>query len=591
LTIHDGRIREERSGRETSYWELADESLLAQDATGRTAPRDPRAHKVVGTSTPRLDIPDKVLGVPRFIHDLLLPEMAYGRVIRPPRREAILGDADLSPIAASPGIVRIVRDGSFLGVVADREEIAVETAEAVRASVSWRGGQTLPDANRLCEFLLDQPAETTVVDERIGGSYHTIPARTVSAVYSRPYLAHASLGPSCGVALWSEDRLQVWSHTQNAYSLRRDLALAFAVSTEHVLVRHVEGAGCYGHNAADDAAFDAALLAREVPGRPVKVVWSRADELGWAPFGPAMVVRVAADLDAAGDVMRWQHEIWSNGHLTRPGLFDVPALLAMSHLDAPGSPPIAVDPPWATGGGAERNSVPLYEFPAHRVIKNRLLSMPLRTSALRSLGAHTNVFAVESFIDELAAENGVDPADYRLRLLTDLRARAVIAAVVKRSGWRDRIPESGHGLAFARHKTDGSYCAVVAKVDADHTLAVRELTIVVDAGQVVNPDGLVNQIEGGAIQSVSWTTKEAVVFDRATVTSSNWETYPILRFSEVPVVNVEVLDRPGEPSLGVGETCQGPVAAAVANALFDATGIRVRDLPLTHKNIEAAVNR
>ena len=372
--------------------------------------------------------------------------------------------------------------------------------------------------------------------------------------------------------------------------LRRALTRVLKLTEDQVRVRHVEGAGCYGHNGADDAAMDAALLALAVPGRPVQVVWSRSDELGWAPFGPAGVVRIAADVDARGDVLSWQHEIWGNGHVTRPG-FAPTGLLAASHRD--GGEPIqaAGDPPMERGGGSGRNAVPGYAFPAYRAVSHRLSVMPLRTSSMRALGGFLNVFAIESFMDELAQAAGRDPVEYRLAQLADPRGRAVIEAVARRSGWADwsASGSAGHGIGYARYKNSSAYCAVVAEVEAVTEVRVRRLTIAVNAGLVINPDGAENQVEGGAIQATSWTLKERVRFNSLTVTSDTWESYPILRFSEVPAVEVEFLPGHGHPSLGVGETAQGPTAAAIGNALADALGVRVRTLPLTEEQIIAAM--
>jgi CO/xanthine dehydrogenase Mo-binding subunit len=401
------------------------------------------------------------------------------------------------------------------------------------------------------------------------------------------------MGPSTATALADEDRrLRVWSHTQGVYQLRAELARALGLPPDDITVTHVAGAGCYGHNGADDAALDAALLALAVPGRPVQVVWSRPDELGWAPFGAAAVVRLAAETDAAGDVLSWRHEIWGNGHSTRPGSMPGSvALLAAGHRAGGADIEPAAEPPMARGGGAGRNSVPGYAFPAYQVVNHRLLDMPLRTSALRSLGAFLNVFAAESFMDELALAADRDPVEYRLGCLSDPRARAVIESAARRSGWDRWSPADsvGHGIGFARYKNTSAYCAVVAEVEAVSEIRVRRLTIAVDAGLVINPDGAANQVEGGAIQATSWALKEQVRFDRYGVTSDTWETYPILRFSEVPTVGVELLPGNGNQALGVGETAQGPTVAAIGNALCDALGVRVRALPFTQENVVAAM--
>jgi CO/xanthine dehydrogenase Mo-binding subunit len=353
----------------------------------------------------------------------------------------------------------------------------------------------------------------------------------------------------------------------------------------------MEGAGVFGQNGADDAAFDAVLLARAAPGRPVRLQWSREDEMSWAPLGAGMAIDISADLDAAGEIVGWRHEVWSNGHVSRPGRAKTPTLFAASQLAQPFERMIATNPPVSTGGGAERNSIPLYDFPAWDIISHRVLEMPIRTSSLRTLGAYGNVFALECFLDELCAERGEDPLAYRLRHLADPRARAVLEAAARRAGWSGRRKGEGigHGLAFARYKNASAYCAIIAEVEGAADIRVRRLVAAVDVGEVINPDGVINQIEGGAIQSTSWTLKEAVRFDRTRILSDTWETYPILRFSEVPEVEVEILSRPSEPAMGAGEAAQGPTAAAIANAVFDALGVRVRDLPITRERIIAAM--
>jgi nicotinate dehydrogenase subunit B len=606
LTVRDGAIAAP-DGRATSYWELADDGLLDRPATGLAEPKAASDYRIVGTSVPRVDLPDKLAPRPRFVHDMVLDGMLYGRVVRPPSRGATLLDVGPEPAMALPGVVTVVRDGSFLGVIAEREEVALRAADLLRAEAKWQEQPTLPDEDDLPAFLLSAPAQTSVLAESAPGAGAPAgpAARSHEATYHRPYLAHAAMGPSSATALArpalvgdsaDEDgvRLEVWTHSQGVYLLRRDLAQALQLAEDQVRVRHVEGAGCYGHNGADDVAMDAALLALAVPGRPVQVVWSRSDELGWAPYGPAAVVRITADVDARGDVLSWRHEIWGNGHVTRPGVARPIGLLAASHRD--GGEPIeaAADPPLERGGGAGRNAVPGYAFPAYRAVSHRLSVMPLRTSSMRALGGFLNVFAIESFMDELAQAAGRNPVEYRLAQLADPRGQAVIEAVARRSGWADWSASGssrsvGHGIGYARYKNSSAYCAVVAEVEAVAEVRVRRLTIAVDAGLVINPDGAANQVEGGAIQATSWTLKERVRFNSLTVTSDSWDSYPILRFSEVPAVEVELLPGNGNPSLGVGETAQGPTAAAIGNALYDALGVRVRTLPLTGEQILAAM--
>lgn len=590
VSIEDGTITV--GGLATSYWELADDDLLDRAATGTGATKHPGSYTVVGTSVPRIDLPELVVGAPRFVHDLVFDGMLFGRVVRPPSRGAVLTGVDMSSTSSVKGIV--VRDGNFLGVIAEREELAVHAAELLRAHTTWDEQQTLPDEDDLPSFLTTAPADTTVLAQVGNGDPQIPAAASHEAVFHRPYLAHAAMGPSSAVAHFTDGdhpHLRVWTHSQGVYVLRRELARALDMGEDRITVHHVKGPGCYGHNGADDAAMDAVLMAQAVPGRHVQVVWSRADELTWAPFGPAAVVRVAADVDHRGDVLAWRHEIWGSSHNSRPGFIPGIGLLAASHRH--GGQEIVAGPeaPLEHGGTAGRNSVPGYAFPAYRVINHQLLRMPLRTSAMRALGAFVNVFAIESFMDELAEAAGRDPLEYRLTQLRDPRARAVIHTAADRFGWDTWSPADslGRGIGYARYKNSSAYCAVVAEVEAVAEVRVRRLVIAVDAGVVINPDGAVNQIEGGAIQATSWALKERVRFDGSSVTSDTWESYPILRFSEVPRVEVELMPAADHPSLGVGETSQGPTVAAIANALYDALGVRVRALPLTQEQIVVAM--
>jgi nicotinate dehydrogenase subunit B len=593
LEVEDGQINGP-DGSTTSYWELADDSLLDRAATGAATPKPESDYAVVGTDVARLDLPDKLTGRPRYLHDLTLEGQVYGRVVRPPSRGAKLRDVDTGPTLALPGVITVVRDGEFLGVVADREEVALRAAERLGRDANWDQRPTLPDEDGLPGFLVSAQADTSVLAVK-EDSAPPPSARSHSARYHRPYLAHGAIGPSAAAALVGADgRLEVWSHSQGVHVLRRELAAALGISADLVVVRHVDGAGCYGHNGADDAAMDAALLAHAVPGRPVHVVWSRADELAWAPFGPAAVVEIAADCGDDGGVLGWRHEIWSGSYMGRPGTTPTPAFLAAA--DRAGGEPIRAggEPPVEWGGGTGRNSVPGYDFPSYRVINHLLTEMPLRTSALRALGAFINVFAAESFMDELASAAGRDPLEFRLAHLSDPRGREVLQTAAARAGWaawaaRDAGGSVGHGIGYARYKNSAAYCAVAAEVEAVDEVRVRRLVIAVDAGLVINPDGAANQIEGGAVQATSWTLKERVRFDRFNVTSDTWETYPILRFSEVPAIDVEFVAGQGNPPLGIGECAQGPTAAAIANAVYDALGVRVRALPLTADQLIAAM--
>src|SRR4051812_40846834 len=588
LDIEDGTISGPGNVR-TSYWELAEEVSLDRDATPGVTPKIASRRALAGNSIQRIDIPDKVLGRPRFIHDQALAGMLHGRVLRPENARAKLTGLREDDARAVAGIVAVVRDGSFAGVVSETEHGAEAALQALRKGATWSDGDPLPDENDLAAFLKAQPAETTVIDKRTAAASATT-ARTIRRQYIRPYIAHASIAPSCAMAQWNGDRVHVWTHSQGVYLLRTDLALVLKLPADNITVEHLEGAGCYGHNAADDVALDAALLARAAGGRPVRVQWSRQGEMSDAPFGAAMAIEIEADLDAEGEIVDWRHSIWSNGHAARPGRAAQPALLAGYELENPFPRMISTNPPQANGGGGDRNAIPLYDFPSWQIESHRLTTMPIRTSALRTLGAQGNVFAIECFLDEIATERGEDPVAFRLRHLRDERAKDVIRAAARRANWKpEKKPGIGYGIGYSRYKNTGAYCAVVAQIEGAADISVRKLTLAVDVGEAINPDGVINQIEGGAIQATSWVLKERVRFDRQRITSTSWTEYPILRFSEVPDIEVEVIQRSEIDPVGAGEAAHGPVTAAIANAVFDALGVRVRDLPITRDRIIAAM--
>lgn len=589
LEISDGTISGPGNV-STSYWELADEVSLDRDATADAVPKPADRRALAGSSVGRLDIPDKVFAQRRFIHDLALAGLLHGRVLRPEKSRARLAALDESAARAVAGLIAVVRDGSFAGVVCETELAAEAALAGLRKGATWTAGELLPDENDLAAFLKAQPVESTVIDSK-AASLPGPKARTFRRQYTRPYIAHASIAPSCAIAQWNGERVHVWTHSQGVYLLRADLALVLGLPADSITVEHVEGAGCYGHNAADDVALDAVLLAKAVGGKPVRVQWSRADEMTHAPFGAAMAIEIEADLDAQGEILDWRHTVWSNGHAARPGRAAQPALLAGTELAKPFPRMISTNPPQANGGGGDRNSIPLYDFPAWKIESHRLLTMPVRTSALRTLGAQGNVFAIESFVDEIAAERGEDPLAFRLRHLKDERAQAVIRAVARRANWKP-APKAGagHGIGFARYKNAGAYCAAIAEIEGEEDIRVKRLTIAVDVGEAINPDGVINQIEGGAIQATSWVLKERVRFNAERITSSGWTDYPILRFSEVPAVDVEVIQRPEIAPVGAGEAAHGPVTAAIANAVFDGLSVRVRNLPITRDNLIAAMD-
>jgi CO/xanthine dehydrogenase Mo-binding subunit len=596
-----------------SYWDIADAAetaLLDVDATTGVATKPPADYRLVGRAQPRDDIAAKVFGEFMFIHDMVLPRMAHGRIVRPPSPSAELVECSAGEVRAWDGVIAVLRDGSQLGVVAETEALAERAAERLARLAVWREAECLPDEAALRPWLQSLPSSAIELGAHPQKNAAPV-AKTLRAAYSKPFIRHASIGPSCALALYEAGEsgkvgeigeigeggdLQVWSHSQGIYNLRKDLALAFGLPPGRIRVQHVQGAGCYGHNGADDVAFDAAWLARACAGRPVRVQWSRADELCWSPVGPAMAIDLEADLDAAGRVVAWRHQSWSPGHGLRPGRGTTPTLLGSWYLAQPFERVASTDAPRAAGGGGDRNADPIYAFPAFDVVCRRVRDVPMRTSALRALGAFANVFAIESFMDELALCSGADPVDYRIAQLAqpaDARAIAVLRAVAAQAGWQPRERPAGTGLGrgigFARYKNTGAYCAVVAEVAVEERVRVLRLHIAVDVGLAVNPDGVRQQIEGGALQATSWALMEAAHFDRTRMRDHGWDDYPILRFPDVPHVDVQVLPADGFPSLGAGEASLGPTAAAIANAVFDALGVRVRDLPLRPERIVQAM--
>jgi nicotinate dehydrogenase subunit B len=591
LTVADGAIAAP-DGRKVGYGELVQALDLKREATAKVAPKPASSYKVVGQSVRRLDIPAKVTGGAAYVQDIRLPGMLHGRVVRPPRYGAKLENLDEAAAKAMPGVVAIVRDGSFVGLVAEREEQAIKARAALSAGARWSGDTDLPDMDKAYEHLLSLRTIDTVASEK-QASPRPSGARVVEATYRKPYLAHASMGPSCALAEFRDGKFTIWSHTQGVFPLRLDLAKSLHVEPAAIRCIFAEGAGCYGRNGQDDVALDAALLARAVPGRPVRVQWMRDDEFAWEPYGSAMVMKAQGAV-ADGRIVDWQYELWSGPHGIRPGAPDGSNLFASWSLAQPQKRPVARNIP-LPAGGSDRNAIPGYDLPNHRIVNHFIPDMPIWVSSLRTLGGYANVFAVECFMDELASAAGADPVAFRLAHLTDPRARAVIEAVAKKADWKAGEKGDGargRGVGFARYKNLACYVAVVAEIEVDRgsgMVRVPRTTAVVDAGLIINPDGLANQIEGGIVQSVSWTLKEEVRFDHSGILTRDWASYPILTMPEAPKVELELINRPNDRPLGVGEGSQGPAAAAVVNAFASATGKRIRDLPLNAARVKAAL--
>ena len=578
-------------GERFRYGDLIPAEMLHVQARPKSKLKDPSTFKVMGQPIPRVDIAAKVTGGAAYVQDLRLPGMVHARVVRPPSYGAQLTACDSAAIEKLPGVVKVISDGNFLAVVAKKEFEAIKAMNALAAVAKWKETASLPKQDDLFRVLTGLPSQDKTIFEQGGAS--AVGQKTIEAIYTRPYQAHGSIGPSCAVAQLVGDAMTVWSHTQGVYPDRQGIAEMLRVPPASVRVIHVEGSGCYGHNGADDAAADAALIARQLPGVPVRVQWMREQEHAWEPFGPAMVTKLKASLDGSGAISGWNFEVWSNTHSMRPG--GAGSMLAAQHMAQPFAVPAPRPIPLPEGGG-DRNAIPIYKFPNAHVVHHFIPAMPLRISAMRALGAYHNVFSIESFMDELAAEAGADPVEFRLKHLEDQRGRDVIAKAAEAFGWRkdQKAPaDRGFGFAFARYKNLASYCAIASEVEVNRETGRPRLlraVAAVDSGQVVNPDGLTNQIEGAILQSMSWTLYESVAFDDTRITSIDWQTYPILRFNSVPEsVAVHIINRPGQPFLGSGETGQGPAAASIANAIANATGKRLRDLPLTRKRIKDAI--
>lgn len=582
LVVKEGEIVA-ADGRRITFGDAVSGVDLHRNAEPGRPTKDPRSFALIGRSFARVDIPGKVTGGASYVQDMRLPGMVHARVVRPPSYGAALVSVDTAQVSKMPGVLAVVKNGSYLAVVADDEWRAIVAMRELSASAKWKDGAPLPEQATIHETLTKLPTQEIAVADTRGTASPAV--KTLRARFTKPYLTHGSIGPSCAIAQFDGMRMTVWTHTQGVFPLRKGLAEMLSMPQERVRCVHVEGSGCYGHNGADDAAADAALIAHALPGRPVRVQWMREQEHTWEPFGPAMVTDVTASLDATGHIVDWHFEIWSNTHNNR--IENAGRLMPTWFLDKPFVPAAPKTIPMPEGGG-DRNSIPLYRIPNVRVQHHFLPDMPIRVSAMRSLGAYQNIFSIESFIDELAAASGSDPVDFRVRHLDDPRAHDVIRKAAQRFGWASAQPKKrwhGRGFAFAKYKNLMAYCAIAVEVVVEPDsgeVSIGRVASAVDCGQIVNPDGVRNQVEGGIVQSASWTLIEETTFDRQKITSYDWGTYPIMRFPSVPKsVEVDLIDRPGEPFLGVGEASQGPMAAALANAVADATGERMRDLPLS----------
>ena len=588
LTVVDGCFLQNGAATGHDYWTVAAEIDLTQNVTGTTPPKPVASYKVVGQSIPRVDLPAKMSGA-AFVHDVLPADVLHARTLRQPNRGATLVSLDEAAIRrAAKGELQIVREANFVAFVSPVESVAQAAAVAAPRHATWNNVRHLVPEQQEAAWLKGQPSD----DRHIGAPPPVSPPKNlVQATFSRPYIAHASMAPSCALAEFRGGHLTVRSHGQGMHPLRQNLAGALGLPIDAITCQHLHGAGCYGHNGADDAALDAALIALRIPGKCIRLQWRREEEFGFEPVGPAMLVTLHVDLDAKGRPADWTTEIWSPTHVQRPGS-GTGFLLASEAMATPPPEVAPFDPTEQRGGGGTRNALPIYDVPAHRIVHHLVMRPPVRTSALRGLGALPNVYAIESLIDDLAARVGEDPVAYRLSILSEARARRLVELVAERAGWTSRGAAGtgkGLGIGFARYKNRAAYAAVIAAVTVQETVKVDRIWCVADAGLVVNPDGARNQLEGGIVQAVSWTLKEQVRLDDQGIASRDWESYPILRFSEIPDMQVEFVEAAGNPALGVGECTVGPTAAAIGNAVNHALGVRIHDMPLTRERIMAAL--
>ena len=598
LKISDGTISNYSGTSVVTYWDLLGDTGFESDLSDKIV--ETKAF-IERDSSDQLSYQRSLAiatGEFEYAQDHARPNMLHGRVARPPNYHSRLESVDVGSVESMAGVNRVVQNGSFLAVIAETEYQAVKASSRLETLAKWKQEADISVVD-IGEQLLEGPKRSLTVtedrdtDENTSGISSDPEYTKLRARYKRPYLMHGSIGPSCAIALFEKNQLKVWTHSQGVYPLREALSFVLKVDIESIRVIHLPGAGCYGHNGADDAALDAALLARECTGVPVRLSWSRKDEHCWEPYGSAMLVDLEAGVDKDNDIVFWNYDVYSDAHVKRPGPnSDGSQLLASWHLEDPHSQPETTVPWNNIHLGIGFNAIPLYNIPNRNVNLHRVEPLPLRVSALRSLGAYTNVFAIESFIDELAELANEDPLDFRLRYLTDERATELLRKVCNEADWYKRRQDEniGLGLGFARYDNHRSYAAVCVTVEIDEQGAVhcREAILGGDAGEIIDPAGFRCQLEGGFIQSLSWSLSEEVLYNWEGITSFDWDTYKILSYSQVPKIKTILMERPGMPFLGCGETMQGPTVAALANAVFNAIGVRLRQTPFTPERLQSA---
>jgi nicotinate dehydrogenase subunit B len=584
------------SGQQSTYHQLALENKVAWEDL-RVDSEEPVLLSIpTETETvTRSDLWRKFTG-DGFIHDHRLPDMWHARILRGPHPFSSAAEWPVEQLKKLRGVEQVLIQNAFVALIGRDEGALIKAHTQARQLVNWIVPQIpaqqpahvlLPSMDKKSSIALHEAGQSTP-GNGAGKDTHRLHRQ-----YSRPYIAHASIGPSCALASPTDDGgVQVWSHSQGVFNLRDQVAQALKLSKQQVQVIHQPGAGCYGHNGADDVAFDAAFIAHTW-GLNVRVQWSREDELTVSPMGAASSVDIQAGLSANGHIQNWHVQVWSHAHVNRPGWGNGLQLLGAWQALPDEKPPEPKDMPLPAGGGL-RNAVPAYEVGELTVEHHFLESSPVRVSALRSLGAHANVFAIECLMDELSEVSDQDPVAFRLKHLADPRARHVIQKVAEMSNWHARGNAGsgiGYGMAYGRYKNKAGYCALIAQVEVSERVKVRKVWACVDAGKVVHLDGLRNQIEGGILQAISWSLHESVQWSDQGINSNDWENYPILSFLDVPELDIDVVEDPSNPSLGSGEVVTGPCAGALGNAVAHALGIRARHLPLTPENLMLAMDQ
>ena len=592
LTVVNGAISGKSAGKSVTYAELIGGKQFALKLDPAAPTKNSVNYKIVGQSIARRDIPDKVTGRFIYMQDFRVPNMLHGRAIHPPSIGANLESVDEDSVKNIPGIIKVVRDGNFLAVVAQNEWAAIKGAQQIKAT--WSDSKTLPDQAKLWEHVRATKVVKDEVTSNVGDTAAGMAGdgKKLSASYDFAIHTHGSIGPSCAIAEFKDGKLTSWSASQATHALRRQLAEMFAMPAESVRCIYVEGAGCYGRNGHEDAAAEAALLAKAV-GKPVRVQWSRADEHGWDPKGPPTLIDLRASLDGSGNITAWESEFFIPQGAA-PG-----SVVALLPAELAGMPTMQQMSP----GGITGNSAIPYKFPNVKTVCHRIETTPFRPSWIRAPGRLQNSYANESFVDELAAATGADPLEFRLKYLdpADKRGLETLDRLAALASWEKRpSPQTnnagkiakGRGLTYVKYELSRTYIGAVAEVEVDRStgnIRVTRFYIVHDCGQIINPDGVKAQIEGNVMQTVSRTLIEELTFDRSMVTSLDWESYPILKFPQIPEIVIELVDRPTEKPWGAGEPAASVVPSAISNAVFDATGVRLRSIPYTPAKMKAAM--